>query len=61
MEGFLADKVWIWMSVMFALGSLVFGVVYAIMKKDLQGAFGVAAWIVTLGGLGAGWVQACIG
>lgn len=60
-EGFLADKVWIWMSAMFAFGSLVFGVVYAIKKADVQGAFGVAAWIVTLGALAAGWLQASLG
>ena len=60
-EGFLADKVWIWMSAMFALGSLVFGVLYAVKRHDVQGAFGVAAWIVTLGALAAGWLQACLG
>lgn len=60
-EGFLADKVWIWMSAMFAIGSLIFSVVYAVKKHDVQGAFGVAAWIVTLGALAAGWLQACLG
>lgn len=60
-EGFLAERVWIGLSAMFALGSLVFGVVFAVKKHDVQGAFGVAAWIVTLGALAAGWLQACLG
>ncbi|KAI7159319.1 6-phosphogluconate dehydrogenase C-terminal domain-like protein [Hortaea werneckii] len=33
------------------VGSLVFGAVWASKKQDVQGAFGVAAWVCTLAGL----------
>lgn len=32
------------------LGSFLFGVLWAVLKKDTQGAFGIAAWWVTIGG-----------
>jgi len=41
-EGFLADKVWMFASLFFAVASLIFGVTYAVKKDDLQGAFSIA-------------------
>lgn len=60
-EGFLPSRVWLLMGGLFALGSLVFGVVWACRQQDVQGAFGVAAWMVTVAGLGMGYLQACLG
>ncbi|GAB1735012.1 hypothetical protein NU219Hw_g84t1 [Hortaea werneckii] len=39
---------------------LVFGAVWASKKQDVQGAFGVAAWVCTLAGLALGWLQASL-
>ncbi|KAK4574316.1 hypothetical protein LTR86_002077 [Recurvomyces mirabilis] len=60
-EGFEASKVWLASSLFFGLGSFVFAVAWAWKKQDIQGAFGVAAWICTLAGLLLGWMQASIG
>ncbi|KAI7339953.1 6-phosphogluconate dehydrogenase C-terminal domain-like protein [Hortaea werneckii] len=46
-EGFEASKVWMMFCIFFAVGSLVFGAVWASKKQDVQGAFGVAAWVST--------------
>ncbi|KAF2721863.1 hypothetical protein K431DRAFT_202471, partial [Polychaeton citri CBS 116435] len=59
-EGFETSKVWMLMSILFALGSLVFGTVWAWKRHDVQGAFGVAAWICTFAVLATGWLQACL-
>ena len=60
-EGFRPEMVWMCTSCFFALGSLIFGVVWAYKKHDIQGAFGVAAWVCTLAGLLFGYLQACLG
>lgn len=60
-ETFLADRVWGIVLVVFGLGSLVFGSVWAATKRDLQGAFGIAAWVCGLAVLLTGWLQACLG
>ncbi|KAI7109714.1 hypothetical protein KC365_g625 [Hortaea werneckii] len=59
-EGFEASRVWMMSCIFFAVGSLVFGAVWASKKQDVQGAFGVAAWVCTLAGLGLGWLQASL-
>ncbi|KAI7563824.1 hypothetical protein KC317_g7466 [Hortaea werneckii] len=59
-EGFEASKVWMIFCIFFAVGSLVFGAVWASKKQDVQGAFGVAAWVCTLAGLALGWLQASL-
>ena len=41
--------VWLFI-ILFILGSLVFGVMWSIYQKDVQGAFGISAWWVTAGG-----------
>jgi hypothetical protein len=35
----------------FVLASLLFGVLWSVYRFDVQGAFGVSAWIATLGGI----------
>jgi hypothetical protein len=37
--------------VVFVLASLLFGVLWSVYRFDVQGAFGVSAWIATLGGI----------
>lgn len=59
-EGFEASRVWTMFCIFFAVGSLVFGAVWASKKQDVQGAFGVAAWVCTLAGLALGWIQASL-
>ncbi|KAF2146984.1 uncharacterized protein K452DRAFT_263263 [Aplosporella prunicola CBS 121167] len=61
-EGFLADRVWLLLMGFFVLGSIVFAVVWAVMRHgDVQGAFGVAAWLLTLAALVIGWAEASLG
>lgn len=60
-EGFLPERVWMLTMGFFSLASLVFGITWAAKKDDVQGAFGVAAWIVTLSALAIGYLQACLG
>lgn len=57
-EGFLAQKVWAVVMACFGIGSAVFAAVWTIQKRDVQGAFGVAGWVVTLAGLVLGGLQA---
>ena len=47
-EGFLPHKVWTLFTSLFVLVSLVFAVTWAIKKGDVQGAFGVAAYVCAL-------------
>ncbi|KAK3711709.1 hypothetical protein LTR37_009486 [Vermiconidia calcicola] len=56
-EGFLADRVWMVVSAFFALGSLAFVVAWACTQHDIQGASGIAAWILALSTLTFGWLQ----
>ncbi|KAF2496872.1 hypothetical protein BU16DRAFT_507560 [Lophium mytilinum] len=58
-EGFHADRVWTLVMTFFMLGSVVFAVVWVCKKdNDVQGAFGVAGWMMTLAALAVGWAQA---
>lgn len=57
-EGFLAQKVWACVMLAFGVGSGIFAVVWTIQRGDVQGAFGVAGWVVTLAGLALGGLQA---
>ncbi|KAF2110867.1 hypothetical protein BDV96DRAFT_603485 [Lophiotrema nucula] len=57
-EGFLAQKVWSCLMVGFGIGSALFATLWTVKKGDVQGAFGVAGWIVTLAGLILGGLQA---
>jgi hypothetical protein len=57
-EGFLARKVWMTIMLAFGVGSVVFAALWTIQKGDVQGAFGVAGWILTLAALIVGGLQA---
>ena len=57
-EGFVPAKLWGWAFCVSVLGSAVFAIVWILMKKDMQGAFAVAAWVVGVGALGVGWLGA---
>jgi hypothetical protein len=57
-EGFLAKRVWLTVMLAFGVGSGVFAVLWTIKKDDVQGAFGVAGWILTLAALVVGGLQA---
>lgn len=57
-EGRVVARVWLLVLILFLVGSLAFGICWAALQRDVQGAFGVAAYIVALGGLVAGTVQA---
>ena len=57
-EGFLAQKVWVCVMLAFGAGSGVFAILWTLQRGDVQGAFGVASWVVTLAGLVFGALQA---
>lgn len=60
-EGFLAERVWILVSSFFALGSIVFAIVWKLKENDLQAASGIAAWILSFSILVFGWLQSYLG
>jgi hypothetical protein len=57
-EGFLPQKVWAVVMAGFGAGSAVFAILWTVKKNDVQGAFGVAGWLVTLAALLLGALQA---
>jgi hypothetical protein len=56
---------WDWMRIWVALGvaffppSLLFGILWGIMRHDIQGAFGVASWWMTGATIAVGIVGTC--
>jgi hypothetical protein len=60
-EGWLLNRVWSVALLVFLVGSLVFGICWATIRHDVQGAFGVSAWIVALVALVVGTIQAHVG
>lgn len=60
-ETLLPEMVWALVLGIFGFGSLIFGAVWAARKHDVQGAFGVAAWVCGLAVLVVAWLQACLG
>lgn len=57
-EGFIAYKVWTLFTGLFSLASFVFAIVWAVKKDDVQGAFGVSAYVCTLSTLLIGCAMA---
>lgn len=57
-ESWAMLQIWILVLCVFGIGSLTFGVCWAVLKHDIQGAFGVAAWMTTLVGITCGVLQA---
>ena len=60
-ESWVVSRLWLLGLMLFVIGSLVFGVCWSIFRHDLQGAFSVAAYIVTLMGITVGTLQAALG
>ncbi|KAI4113435.1 MAG: hypothetical protein LQ345_005585 [Seirophora villosa] len=59
-ENWAMTKVWLLACTIFVLSGLIFAIAWSVLKHDLQGAFGVAAFFTTLAGLAIGTVQAYI-
>ncbi|KAF6224608.1 hypothetical protein HO173_012951 [Letharia columbiana] len=57
-EGWVVARVWLLILILFIFGSLAFGICWAALQHDVQTAFAVSAYIVSLGGLVAGTMQA---
>jgi hypothetical protein len=57
-EGFLAQRMWAVVMAFFGIGSGVFAILWTVKEGDVQGAFGVAGWVVTFAGLVLGSLQA---
>ncbi|KAK8215696.1 hypothetical protein IWZ01DRAFT_494916 [Phyllosticta capitalensis] len=60
-EGFLADRVWMLITTLFGFASCVFAFVWSFVKEDVQGAFGVAAWMLALATMLVSWALAAFG
>ncbi|OAG05389.1 uncharacterized protein CC84DRAFT_1243603 [Paraphaeosphaeria sporulosa] len=50
-EGLDSDMITLLVFVMFFTGSLIFGILWSYLKMDVQGAFGVSAYILTAGAI----------
>lgn len=59
-EGFLAQKVWTVTMGVFGVGGAVFAILWAVRKQDVQGAFGIAQWMLGIAVLLLGALQAWI-
>ena len=59
-EGWILFRIWLLILSLFLLGSLAFGIYWAVSEHDVQGAFGVAGYMVTLTGIVVGLVQASL-
>ncbi|KAI8932449.1 hypothetical protein NX059_010635 [Plenodomus lindquistii] len=57
-DGFLAQKVWAVTVGIFGLGGAAFAVTWAIKKNDVQGAFGIAQWVLGIAVMLVGGLQA---
>ena len=59
-DGLLINRLWIACACLFILASIVFGIAWSVRKNDVQGAFGVSAWMVALVFVVTGAIQANI-
>jgi len=59
-EGWIVGRLWLLALLFVVLGTTVFAICWSILKKDLQGAFAVSAYVVALVGLGLGTMEAYI-
>ena len=60
-EGYAITKLWLLALAIFLISSLAFAIAWSVLQHDVQGAFAVAAYFVTLAALGVGTVQSYIG
>lgn len=42
------SKIWTAMTVVFVLGSVLFGILWSVFEQDVQAAFGVSNWWISL-------------
>ncbi|KAK2782385.1 hypothetical protein FQN52_000925 [Onygenales sp. PD_12] len=54
-EGPNWNKIWAAMLLIFVLGSMLFGIMWSVFEKDVQGAFGVSGWWIALGSVFLGY------
>lgn len=59
-EGWIFARIWLLALITFIISSLIFGVCWSVLHKDVQGAFGVSAYIVALLSLIFGTIQASL-
>ena len=59
-EGFIPHRIWVIILTLLLI-SLLFGIVWAAWKHDVQGAFGAASYIATVAGVAVGCLESCIG
>jgi hypothetical protein len=59
-EGWNMKKIWIIAFVLFGLGSLLVGVLWACFEHNVQDAFSISAYIVAFGTVSIGTVQALL-
>ena len=52
-------KIWCFLAIGFFPPSLLFGILWGILKKDIQGAFGIASWWMTGATILVGVVGTC--
>ena len=55
-EGWDGDKIGLILFSLFFLGSLVFAMLWTVFRDDIQGAFGVAGWWVSVATLLFGYI-----
>ncbi|KAI9699233.1 MAG: hypothetical protein M1820_007205 [Bogoriella megaspora] len=60
-EDFLSHRVWALVTISSVLFSLVFAVTWACWTRDIQGAFGIACYIMAVAGMVMAWIQSLIG
>ena len=59
-EGWNHGKLWLLALSTFVFGSLIFGVAWSVLKHDVQGAFAVAGYVLTLTALLIGAAQSLL-
>lgn len=60
-EGWLDYRLWLLSLSVFLCGSLAFAICWTVFRHDIQGAFGVSAYIIALLTLTVGAAQASLG
>lgn len=60
-EGWIGSRVWLLSLSLFLCGSLAFAICWTVLKHDIEGAFGVSAYVVALLTLVVGAAQANLG
>jgi hypothetical protein len=59
-EGWSAKRIWIVVFIIFGLGSLTTGILWAVFKHSIQDAFALASYMVAFATVSVGTVQALV-